>query len=191
MADRPGRRGAALTWPQRLRIAVDTARGLNYLHLERELPHGNLKATNVLLEGLELTARVADYGLQKLMTSAGVGEQVQDAGVLGYRAPELARKPAPSFKADVYAFGVVLLELLTGRCAGDVVAGEEGSVDLTDWVRLRVAGGRASECFDPVISGEFIAEKSMKEVLAMSLRCLRPSSERPGIESLYEDLSSL
>lgn len=194
--DRPGRRGPPLTWAQRLKIAVDVARGLNYLHFDRAMPHGNLKATNILLDGLDLNARVADYCLHRLMTQAGVVEQILDLGVLGYRAPELAasKKPSPSFKSDVYAFGVALLELLTGRCAGDVISGPEGSVDLTDWVRLRVAEGRGSECFDPAMASDSEnpqAVKGMKEVLGIALRCILPVSERPGIKSVYEDLSSI
>ncbi|XP_062190344.1 LRR receptor-like serine/threonine-protein kinase GHR1 [Phragmites australis] len=194
--DRPGRRGPPLTWAQRLKMAVDVARGLNYLHFDRAMPHGNLKATNILLDGLDLNARVADYCLHRLMTQAGVVEQILDLGVLGYRAPELAasKKPAPSFKSDVYAFGVVLLELLTGRCAGDVVSGSEGGVDLTDWVRLRVAEGRGSDCFDQAMASDSEnpqAVKGMKEALGIALRCIRPVSERPGIKSVYEDLSSI
>ncbi|RRT54056.1 hypothetical protein B296_00038538 [Ensete ventricosum] len=194
--DRPGRKGPPLTWAQRLKIAVDVARGLNYLHFDRATPHGNLKATNILLDGLDLNARVGDYCLHRLMTQSGTVEQILDAGVLGYRAPELAasKKPSPSFKSDVYAFGVVLLELLTGRCAGDVVSGEEGGVDLTDWVRLRVAEGRGSDCFDPTMAADAtnpVASKGMKEVLGIALRCIRPLSERPGIKSVYEDLSSI
>lgn len=193
--DRPGRKGP-LTWAQRLKIAVDIARGLNYLHFDRAVPHGNLKATNVLLDGADLNARVADYCLHRLMTHAGTIEQILDAGVLGYRAPELAasKKPQPSFKSDVYAFGVILLELLTGRCAGDVISGEEGGVDLTDWVRLRVAEGRGSDCFDTLLLPEMsnaAAEKGMKEVLSIALRCIRTVSERPGIKTIYEDLSSI
>ncbi|MED6215619.1 LRR receptor-like serine/threonine-protein kinase ghr1, partial [Stylosanthes scabra] len=72
----------------------------------------------------------------------------------------------PSFKSDVYAFGVILLELLTGRCAGDVISGEEGGVDLTDWVRLRVSEGRGSDCFDATLMPELsnpVADKGMKE----------------------------
>ena len=185
-----------MTWAQRLKIAVDVARGLNYLHFDRAMPHGNLKATNILLDGLDLNARVADYCLHRLMTQAGVVEQILDLGVLGYRAPELAasKKPSPSFKSDVYAFGVVLLELLTGRCAGDVVSGSEGGVDLTDWVRLRVAEGRGSDCFDPAMASDSEnpqAVKGMKEALGIALRCIRPVSERPGIKSVYEDLSSI
>ncbi|KAI5671219.1 hypothetical protein M9H77_11583 [Catharanthus roseus] len=194
--DRPGRKGPPLTWAQRLKIAVDVARGLNYLHFDRAVPHGNLKATNILLDGADLNARVADYCLHRLMTQAGTVEQILDAGVLGYRAPELAasKKPLPSFKSDVYAFGVIMLELLTGKCAGDVVSGEDGGVDLTDWVRLRVAEGRGSDCFDAALMSEIgipAADKGMKEVLGIALRCIRSVSERPGIKTIYEDLSSI
>ncbi|KAJ0434214.1 putative protein kinase RLK-Pelle-LRR-III family [Helianthus annuus] len=195
--DRPGRKGPPLTWAQRLKIAVDIARGLNYLHFDRAIPHGNLKATNILLDGADLNARVADYCLHRLMTQAGTVEQILDAGVLGYRAPELAasKRPVPSFKSDIYAFGVILLELLTGKCAGDVVSSEDGGgVDLNDWVRLKVAEGRGPDCFDAVLITEMgtpAADKGMKEVLGIALRCIRPLNERPGIKTVYEDLSSI
>ncbi|KAI3744979.1 hypothetical protein L1987_58078 [Smallanthus sonchifolius] len=195
--DRPGRKGPPLTWAQRLKIAVDIARGLNYLHFDRAIPHGNLKSTNILLDGPDLNARVADYCLHRLMTQAGTVEQILDAGVLGYRAPELAasKRPVPSFKSDIYAFGVILLELLTGKCAGDVVSSEDGGgVDLNDWVRLKVAEGRGPDCFDAVLIMEMgtpAADKGMKEVLGIALRCIRPLSERPGIKAVYEDLSSI
>jgi serine/threonine protein kinase len=131
------------------------------------------------------------------MRQAGVAEQILELGVLGYCAPELAasKKPSPSFKSDVYAFGVVLLELLTGRCAGDVVSGSEGGVNLTDWVRLRVAEGQGSDCLDPAMASSDSenpqAVKGMKEALGIALRCIRRVSERPGIKSVYEDLSSI
>lgn len=194
--DRPGRKGPPLSWIQRLKIAVDVARGLNYLHFDRAVPHGNLKATNILLDGPDLNARVADYCLHRLMTQAGIMEQILDAGLLGYRAPELAdsKKPILSFKSDVYAFGVILLELLTGKCGGDVIPGEEEGIDLTDWVRLRVAEGRGSDCFDPILMQEVenpATEKGMKEVLGIAMRCVRSLSERPGIKTIYEDLSSI
>ena len=85
------------------------------------------------------------------------------------------------------------MELLTARCAGDVVS-EEGGVDLTDWVRLRVAEGRGPDCFDGVLMTEMASEaaaKGMKEVLEIASRCIRPISERPGIKTVYEDLSSI
>ncbi|RDX66718.1 putative LRR receptor-like serine/threonine-protein kinase, partial [Mucuna pruriens] len=196
LANRAGREGPPLTWALRLKISVDVARGLNYLHFDRVVPHGNLKATNVLLDTGDLNARVADYCLHKLMTQAGTFEQILDAGILGYRAPELAasKKPMPSFKSDVYAFGVILLELLTGRCAGDVVSGEKEGFDLTTWVRLRVSEGRSSECFDEALvqeMGNSVVENGMNEVLGIAIRCIRSVSERPGIKTVYEDLSSI
>ncbi|KAG8482012.1 hypothetical protein CXB51_026904 [Gossypium anomalum] len=194
--DRPGRKGPPLSWAQRLKIAVDVARGLNYLHFDRAVPHGNLKATNILLDGPDLNARVADYCLHRLMTQAGTMEQILDAGLLGYRAPELTdtKKPLLSFKSDVYAFGVILLELLTGKCAGDVIPGEEEGIGLIEWVRLKVAEGSGSSCFDSALAqetGDPAAEKGMKEVLEIGLRCVRSLSERPGIKTIYEDLSSI
>ncbi|KAG6387080.1 hypothetical protein SASPL_152263 [Salvia splendens] len=195
--DRPGRKGAPLSWTQRLKIAVDVARGLNYLHFDRAIPHGNLKPRNILLDGPDLNARVADYCLHRLMTQSGTLEQILDAGVLGYRAPELAasKKPVPTFKSDVYAFGVIMLELLTGKSAGDVVSGEDGGVDLTDWVRVRVGQGRGAECIEaalgPETSGNPAVEKGVKEVVSIALRCIKSVSERPGIKTVYEDLSSI
>jgi hypothetical protein len=84
---------------------------------------------------------------------------------------------------------MIMLELLTGRCAGDVISGEGGSVDLTDWVRLR-----AMDCFDPALVPEMVnpaVDKGMKEVLGIALRCIRSVSDRPGIKTIYEDLSSI
>jgi hypothetical protein len=88
----------------------------------------------------------------------------------------------------------MMLELLTGRCAGDVITGEVGSVDLTDWVRLRVTEGRGTDCFDPALLPEIVnptGDKGMKEVLGIALRCIRSVSDRPGIKTIYEDLSSI
>ena len=185
-----------MTWPQRLKIAVDLARGLNYLHFDLAVPHGNLKETNVLLDGSDLNAWVSDYCLHRLKSQDCTVEQILDAGVLGHHAPELAasKRPLPSFKSDVYAFGMILLELLTGRCAGDVISGEGGGVDLTDWLRLRVAEGCSSLCFDSALTPEMgnpAVVKGMKEVLGIALRCVRSVSERPCIKTIYKDLSSI
>lgn len=130
------------------------------------------------------------------MTQSGTIEQILDAGILGYRAPELAatKKPMPSFKSDVYAFGVILLELLTGKCAGDVISTEQGNVDFIDWVKVQVSGGHGSEWFDTSLKQEMtnpITDKGTKEVLGIALRCIRSVSERPGIKIIYEELSSI
>ncbi|KAJ4965672.1 hypothetical protein NE237_017521 [Protea cynaroides] len=186
------RRYSPLSFSLRLKIAVDVARCLTYLH-DNGLSHGNLKPTNILLAGHDLTARLTDYGLHRLMTPAGTSEQILNLGALGYRAPELstAAKPLPSFKADVYAFGVILMELLTRRSAGDIISGQTGAVDLTDWVRLCAHEGRGMECFDRDIASGEEPNKAMDELLAVSLRCILPVNERPNMRQVFEDLCSI
>lgn len=194
--EKSGRKISPLSWSQRLKIAVDIARGINYLHNEKALPHGNLKSTNILLDGPDLNGRLADYGLHLLMTHSGTTEQILSAGVLGYRAPELvsAKKPKPSYKADIYAFGVILLEILTGKSASDIISGNMGAVDLTDWVRQLTIEGRGAECFDLslfVIEGVQEPPKGMEDMLSIALKCIRPVSERPNIKTVYENLTSI
>ncbi|KAJ0988589.1 hypothetical protein J5N97_006945 [Dioscorea zingiberensis] len=187
------RRYSKLSVRQRLKIAIDVTRCLLHLHCERSLPHGNLKPTNILLTGPELTARLMDYGLHRLMTPSGTAEQILNLGALGYRAPELAatNKPFPSFKADVYAFGVILMEMLTRRSAGDIISGQLGAVDLTDWVRMCATEGRGTDCFDRDIAGLEEAPRVMDKLLAVSLKCILPVNERPNIKTVFEDLCSI
>ncbi|PIN03018.1 Serine/threonine protein kinase [Handroanthus impetiginosus] len=186
------RRYAPLSFSQRLKVAIDIAAGLMFLH-DRGLPHGNLKPTNILLLGSEHTVRLTDYGLHRLMTPAGISEQILNLGALGYRAPELARaaRPVPSFKADVYAFGVILMELLTRRSAGDIISGQSGAVDLTDWVRLCDREGRGMDCFDRHIASGEEHSKAMDDMLAVSLRCILPVNERPNIREVFGDICSI
>ncbi|PPR99988.1 hypothetical protein GOBAR_AA20692 [Gossypium barbadense] len=183
-----------LSLDERLRVAIDVARCLSYLHNERAIPHGNLKSTNILLETHNLTARLADYSLHRILTSAGTAEQVLNAGALGYRPPEFASssKPCPSLKSDVYAFGVILMELLTGKSSGEIVSGSTGMVDLTDWVRLLASENRADDCFDPMILERDNIEqthRTLDAMLQVALRCILPAQERPDMKSVYEDLS--
>ncbi|CAK9320629.1 unnamed protein product [Citrullus colocynthis] len=186
------RRYSRLSFSQRLKIAVEVARCLLYLH-DRGLPHGNLKPTNIILAGHDSDARLTDYGLHRLMTPAGIAEQILNLGALGYCAPELASaaKPGPSFKADIYSFGVILMELLTKRSAGDIISGQSGAVDLTDWVRLCDQEGRRMDCIDrDIVVGEE-PSKAMDELLAVSLKCIRPVNERPNIRQVFDDLCAI
>ncbi|KAL9356603.1 hypothetical protein Peur_049856 [Populus x canadensis] len=186
------RRYSLLSFSQRLKVAVDVARCLLYLH-DRGMLHGNLKPANILLEGPDYNTRLTDYGLHRLMTPAGIAEQILNLGALGYRAPELdnASKPTPSFKADVYAFGVILMELLTRRSAGDIISGQSGAVDLTDWVQLCDQEGRRMDCIDRDIAGGEEPTKAMDDLLAISLKCILPVNERPNIRQVFDDLCSI
>ncbi|KAL9391042.1 hypothetical protein Peur_014962 [Populus x canadensis] len=185
----------SLSLDDRPRIAVNVARCLNYLHNERAIPHGNLKSTNILLEPPNMIPLLTDYSLHRILTSAGTAEQVLNAGALGYRPPEFASssKPCPSLKSDVYAFGVILLELLTGKCSWEIVSADPGVVDLTDWVRLLSEENRSSECFDKLLMDTPNAEapRVLDEMLQVALRCILPASERPDMKTVFEDLSTV
>ncbi|XP_019197896.1 PREDICTED: probable inactive receptor kinase At5g10020 [Ipomoea nil] len=186
------RRNSPLSFHQRLKVGVEVARCLAYLH-ESGLPHGNLKPTNIILSGGDYRACVMDYAFHRLMTGAGIAEQILHQGALGYRAPELATaaKPMPSFKADVYAFGVILMELLTRRSAGDIISGQSGAVDLTDWVRLCDREGRGMDCIDLDIVGGEEHSTAMDELLSISLSCILPVNQRPNIRQVLENLTSI
>ncbi|KAG8063584.1 hypothetical protein GUJ93_ZPchr0003g16976 [Zizania palustris] len=181
---------------QRLDIAIDIARCLDYLHNERVIPHGNLMSSNVLIQSSNLSVLVTDYSLHRLMTPVGMAEQVLNAGALGYSPPEFAStsKPCPSLKSDVYAFGVILLELLTGKIAGEIICVNDGVVDLTDWVRMLAREERVSECYDRRIVGTDSSSgtpKMLEDMLLIAIRCIRSASERSEIRRVFEDLSFL
>ncbi|KAE9614912.1 hypothetical protein Lal_00036161 [Lupinus albus] len=186
-----------LSLDERLRVAVDVARCLNYLHNEKAIPHGNLKSTNILLGAPNRNVLLTDYSLHRLLTPAGTAEQVLNAGALGYRPPEFARssKPCPSLKSDVYAFGAVLLELLTGRSPGETVSGIQGVIELTDWVRILAEENRSSQCFDRLLMDKHhIGERSSKildDMLKVALKCTLPPSDRPDMNTVFEDLSTI
>ncbi|KAL6657557.1 hypothetical protein ACP70R_005337 [Stipagrostis hirtigluma subsp. patula] len=187
------RRYSRLSVSQRLKIAIDLARCLHFLHHEKGLPHGNLKPTNIFLTGPDLSPKLVDYGLHRFMTPSGTAEQILNLGALGYRAPELANaaKPAPSFKADVYAFGVIVMEMLTRKSAGDIISGQSGAVDLTDWVQMCNREGRGTDCFDRDITGLEESPRIMDELLAISLRCILPVNERPNMKTVCDELCSI
>lgn len=190
------RKLSPLSLGERLRVAVDMARCLDFLHNEKAIPHGNLKSTNILLETPNLNVLLTDYSLHRILTPAGTAEQVLNAGALGYLPPEFASlsKPSPSLKSDVYAFGVILLELLTGKSSGEIVSGIPGVVDLTDWVRLLARENRSVECFDRLILDGHKVEhppRVLGHMLDVALRCILPASERPDMKTVFEDLSGV
>ncbi|CAI0452253.1 unnamed protein product [Linum tenue] len=185
-----------LSLTERLRVAISVSRCLSYIHNQKAIPHGNLKSTNILLQPPHLEPMLTDYGLHRIMTSAGTAEQVLNAGALGYRPPEFASssKPCPSLNSDVYAFGVILLELLAGKSSADIVPWEHGVVDLTDWVRVLAEESRGNECFDKQLIDTPHREESLRvanRMLSIGLRCVASAAERPDMKTVFEDLSAI
>ncbi|MBA0579316.1 hypothetical protein Gorai_021577, partial [Gossypium raimondii] len=127
-----GNKGAGrtpLNWDTRSSIALGAAKGIAYLHSKGPgISHGNIKSSNILLT-TSYEARVSDFGLAQLSGPTSTPNRVD-----GYRAPEVTDARKVSQKADVYSFGVLLLELLTGKAPTHALTNEEG-VDLPRWVQ--------------------------------------------------------
>ncbi|KAK9152561.1 hypothetical protein Sjap_000041 [Stephania japonica] len=132
-----GKRGGYLKWDTRLKIAMEAAKGLCYLHHDCSplIVHRDVKSNNILLNS-DFEAHVADFGLAKFLQDTGTSECMSAiAGSYGYIAPEYAYTLRVDEKSDVYSFGVVLLELITGRRpVGDF--GEEG-LDIVQWAKAK------------------------------------------------------
>ncbi|PWA79011.1 hypothetical protein CTI12_AA166520 [Artemisia annua] len=127
-----------LSWKQRVSIALDVGRGVEYLHslAQQSFIHRDLKPSNILL-GDDMRAKVADFGLVKNATDGKGGKfsiETKVAGTFGYLAPEYAATGRVTTKVDVYAFGVVLMELITGRKALDETMPDE-RCHLVSWFR--------------------------------------------------------
>ncbi|XP_031476007.1 receptor-like kinase TMK4 [Nymphaea colorata] len=143
-----------LNWKARLTIALDVARGVEYLHslALTSFIHRDLKPSNILLDD-NMRAKVSDFGLVKLAPEGKYSVETRLAGTFGYLAPEYAATGRVTTKVDVYAFGVILMEMITGRKALDQSQPEESS-HLVTWFRRILIGnkGDVSKAIDPTLN---------------------------------------
>ncbi|XP_057792429.1 receptor-like protein kinase HSL1 [Salvia miltiorrhiza] len=171
-----------LGWPTRFKIALDAAEGLSYLHHDSVPPivHRDVKSNNILLDH-EFGAKISDFGVAKVVKTASNGVESMSviAGSCGYIAPEYAYTLRVNEKSDIYSFGVVLLELVTGRPPVDPEYGEK---DLVSWVRATLESKGTSHVVDPELDSGF--EEHICRVLDVGLLCTsslpinRPSMRR-------------
>ncbi|XP_065850241.1 probable inactive receptor kinase At1g48480 [Euphorbia lathyris] len=163
-----GSKGAGrtpLNWEIRSGIALGAARGIQYLHSQGpNVSHGNIKSSNILLTQ-NYEGRVSDFGLAHL-----VGPSSTPNRVAGYRAPEVTDPRKVSQKADVYSFGVLVLELLTGKPPTHALLNEEG-VDLPRWVQSIVREEWTSEVFDLELLRYQNVEEEMVQLLQLGIDC--------------------
>uniref|UniRef100_A0A0V0IDW2 non-specific serine/threonine protein kinase n=1 Tax=Solanum chacoense TaxID=4108 RepID=A0A0V0IDW2_SOLCH len=124
-----------MNWPTRVKIAVGAARGIAYLHEDcyPRIIHRDIKSSNILLDD-NFEAHVADFGLAKLAQDAESHITTRVVGTFGYMAPEYASSGKLTEKSDIYSFGVVLLELITGRKPVDT-SQPLGDESLVEWAR--------------------------------------------------------
>ncbi|KAK1423451.1 hypothetical protein QVD17_18754 [Tagetes erecta] len=175
-----------LNWESRLGIALGAARGIEFIHSHGDdVSHGNIKSSNVLLTK-SLEACVSDFGLAQLM-----GPSTTPNRVAGYRAPEVTDPRRVSQKADVYSFGVLVLELLTGKPPTHALLNEEG-VDLPRWVQSTVKEEWTSEVFDLELLRYQNVEEDMVQLLQLAIDCAAPYPDnRPTMSEVTSRIEEL
>ncbi|KAK4488771.1 hypothetical protein RD792_004556 [Penstemon davidsonii] len=204
---------STLSWSTRLKIAKGTAKGLAYLHecSPRKFVHGDIKPSNILLDS-EYQPYISDFGLNRLITITGnnpsssggfIGgafpylKPVQLEKVNNYRAPE-ARFPnnRPTQKWDVYSFGLVLLELLTGKSTELSPPTSSTSTEILDLVRWVRKGFNEeipmSDMVDPILLLEIHAKKEVLSVFHIALSCTEGDPEvRPRMKTVSDNLEKV
>ncbi|RDY12408.1 Receptor-like protein kinase HSL1, partial [Mucuna pruriens] len=171
-----------LDWPTRYKIAIDAAEGLSYLHHDCVPPivHRDVKSSNILLDD-EFGAKVADFGVAKIVKGANQGAESMSviAGSYGYIAPEYGYTLRVNEKSDIYSFGVVILELVTGKPPLDPEYGEK---DLVKWVSSTLDQKGQDQVIDPTLDIQY--KEDITKVLSVGLLCTsslpitRPSMRR-------------
>ncbi|CAN1820551.1 Lectin-domain containing receptor kinase VI.4 [Linum perenne] len=167
--------GVVLTWEQRFKIVKGIAAGLLYLHEEWEqvVIHRDVKSSNVLIDG-EMNGRLGDFGLARLYNHGTASYTTNVVGTVGYIAPEMARTGKASTRTDVFAFGVLLLEIVTGKRPID---DEEDCFILVDWVMEMLRIGDILEVVDQRLGSGGYAAEEVKMVLGLGLVCAHPKQE--------------
>ncbi|CAL1362976.1 unnamed protein product [Linum trigynum] len=169
-----------LSWKQRMNILLGVASGLSYLHeeCERQIIHRDVKSCNILLDS-EFNAKLGDFGLAEVYEHSSITrESTIPAGTMGYLAPEYVYCGIPTQKTDVYSYGVVILEVATGRRPVD----EGGKFVLVDWVWGCWERGKLMEAADEKLKGEFSVVE-MERVLIIGVACVHPNPERrPSVQ---------
>ncbi|XP_042408323.1 receptor-like protein kinase HSL1 [Zingiber officinale] len=177
-----------LNWPKRLGIAIDAAKGLCYMHHQCTAPviHRDVKSSNILLDS-ECRAKIADFGLARMLLKAGEPESASAmGGTFGYMAPECGYSRKITNKVDIYSFGVVLLELTTGREALD---GDEHE-NLAGWAaRHQRENGSVMELIDKDLSEDVDYLDDIATVLSLGIECTsRNPVFRPSMKDVLHNL---
>ncbi|KAL4018654.1 hypothetical protein IC575_022261 [Cucumis melo] len=182
-----------LEWKRRLTVVLDVARGVEYLHslAHQSFIHRDLKPSNILL-GDDLRAKVADFGLVRLAPEGKASIETRLAGTFGYLAPEYAVTGRVTTKVDVYSFGVILMEMISGRKAIDESQPEE-SLHLVSWFRrMHINKDTFSKAIDPSIDLDEETLVSICTVADLAGHCCaREPYQRPDMSHAVNVLSSL
>uniref|UniRef100_A0A0C9RJF6 TSA: Wollemia nobilis Ref_Wollemi_Transcript_14652_2207 transcribed RNA sequence n=1 Tax=Wollemia nobilis TaxID=56998 RepID=A0A0C9RJF6_9CONI len=178
-------RRKVLDWEKRYNIVVGIARGLLYLHEDSQVRiiHRDIKANNILLDE-KLKPKIADFGLARLFAEDQSHLSTGVAGTLGYMAPEYIMHGQLTEKADVFSFGVLLLEIVSGKKNNSVLS-EEDMLPLLDATWKHYEAGTISETIDPCLKQSMLYSEEMCRVSHIALLCTQGSAQlRPTMSEI-------
>ncbi|KAL4574504.1 hypothetical protein LXL04_021336 [Taraxacum kok-saghyz] len=184
-----GAKQSPLTWPIRMKIAVETASALVYLHAS-EIIHRDVKTTNILLDH-NFCVKVADFGLSRLLPNDVTHVSTAPQGTPGYVDPEYHQCYQLTDKSDVYSFGVVLIELISSMPAIDISRSRD-EISLAYMAINRIQRCALDELIDPVLGSDSETERMTRSVAELAFRCLQFDSEtRPTMIEVLEFLKGI
>ncbi|GAB4827147.1 hypothetical protein Ancab_034036 [Ancistrocladus abbreviatus] len=185
---RPEESPMILDWPRRVKICIGIARGLAFLHEESNLKivHRDIKATNVLLDR-NLDPKISDFGLARLGEEEKTHISTRVAGTVGYMAPEYALWGYLTPKADVYSYGVVALEIVTGKSNNNYVPNDD-YLCMLEWVCELQQRGNYVDLVDKRLGSKFNMEEA-ERLVKVALLCANGSpSLRPTMSDVVRML---
>ncbi|KGN45191.1 tyrosine-sulfated glycopeptide receptor 1 [Cucumis sativus] len=180
-----------LDWPTRLKIIRGSSCGLAYMHqiCEPHIVHRDIKSSNILLDE-KFEAHVADFGLSRLINPYQTHVTTELVGTLGYIPPEYGQAWVATLRGDMYSFGVVVLELLTGKRPVEI-SKPKASRELVGWVQQLRNEGKQDEVFDPILKGKGF-EEEMIQVLDIACMCVSQNPfKRPTIKEVVDWLKDV
>jgi len=178
-----------LDWDARINIILGAAKGLSYLHHDcsPRIIHRDIKSSNILLDG-NFEARVSDFGLAKLLEDEESHITTIVAGTFGYLAPEYMQSGRATEKTDVYSFGVLVLEILSGKRPTDASFIEKG-LNIVGWLNFLSGENREREIVDPNCEGVQI--ETLDALLSLAKQCVSSlPEERPTMHRVVQMLES-
>ncbi|KAI3733524.1 hypothetical protein L6452_12967 [Arctium lappa] len=175
-----------LTWIQRLQIAIDCARGLWFLHTYPDgcIVHRDIKPTNILLN-LNFQAKLADFGLSKIIDTGLSHVSSEVRGTFGYVDPEYQKNSRVNPSGDVYSFGIVLLQLLSGQRVINIDL--QRPMPLGKMAKTLTRGGSMTEFADPKLNGDY-SLKAFEIMINLALSCIGMKQQRPLVEQVVVGL---